>query len=134
MIPPMPVAKSFRVLSSPSNVKLLPPPPTTSSSVGSRVTVTAVPVRRTGDVPSNSSNPPSAHPVKATSTQGRAQNPVSPSAKPQIASAVTSSPQLPATLSKVNPVKKDPMKALFMPKNRVPPRVSVQVTGIPSRT
>lgn len=135
MIPPMPVAKSFRVLSSPPSLKLLPPALTPASKCsGSRVTVTAVPAHRTSDDASKASHPRSPQPTKVVNPKSIPQNDTGSVSKPGDAVVVAPSQQLPAVSSKPKIAKKDPMKTLFMPKQRIPPRASVQVTGMASRT
>ncbi|EPQ57966.1 hypothetical protein GLOTRDRAFT_136780 [Gloeophyllum trabeum ATCC 11539] len=121
LLPPMPAAKSYRVLPSTTTSSLLPAPPSTLSNP--RVTVKAV--RR----PSSSSVPPSS---SATPKQ-----PVPPpsTAPPRLLPPSQSPP--PPRAETVRPLKspahskKDPMSNLFMPKHRAHSQLPRQSMATP---
>lgn len=128
--PPIPTAVQ-RVLPSPASAKILPSPPlralsTTSATSGSRVTVTAVNVRRNSTTAQkNSPKPVSAIPEPHHAVATHSQD--SPDAKRQRTSfdsselRIVQAPKERAVPFKPPSMKKDPKTCLFIPKHRVSP-------------
>ena len=124
----MPAAKGYRSTPPGANIgpaPLFPVVPSSTAS-GSRVTVTAVPVKRPSVKPSQSQSRPSSNPASSHPNAGPAR-PVEPSAPTLNSSAPRPDGPLSGNQSLRVPercplkppnAKKDPMAALFMPKKR----------------
>ncbi|TFK54697.1 hypothetical protein OE88DRAFT_1673844 [Heliocybe sulcata] len=109
MLPPMPVAKTYRSLPTSSRSSLLPAAPSAAGTP--RVTVTAVRRPSSSSVPVVSSPPSTASTTSAPPTTSATSPPASYSSPPARPEPIRT------TKSPVDS-KKDPMSKLFMPKHR----------------
>ncbi|KZT26590.1 hypothetical protein NEOLEDRAFT_1241043 [Neolentinus lepideus HHB14362 ss-1] len=105
MLPPMPSAKTYRVLPTPSRSSLLPAP--TSTSGTPRITVTVVRRPSTSSVPATGISPTNSAPVS---------HPSVPTSPPPTSSSLPARTETARTVKPTS--KKDPMSNLFMPKHR----------------